>query len=161
MPIANKSRRQDFLRQYFPFPASLEFAIRHSEPTSFFSEFVKPDPLQHLQRYDRSDRLIKLLEKYGYNKHYNWSYKYNHNHSLNDWCSLFWLPGKGLMVHFEFMNIGSDTNISQETVEMCAPAWEFLFEKRKIILSSFCGGRFVDKFRIEDFTVILIPTDSL
>ncbi len=161
MPITNKSPRQEFLRKHFPFPVSLEFAIRQSEPASFVTEFVKPDPLQHLQRYDRPDRLIKLLEKYDYNKHYNWSYRYNDNHSLNDWCSLFWLPSKGLMVHFEFMNIISDNEISQETAEMSSPAWEFLFEKRKIILSSFCGGTFVDKHRLEDFCVVLIPAASL
>ena len=161
MPLSHKVRRQEFIRRYFPFPDNLEFAIRQSEPSSLVAEFVKPDPLAHLQRYDRSDRLIKLLEKHGYNKHYNWAYKYNNDYRLNDWCSLFWLPGEGLKVHFEFMNVDFNTNVSQETVEMSTNAWEFLFSKRKVILSNFCGGRFVEKYRQEDFCVVLLPSINL
>lgn len=161
MLLSHKARRQEFLKRHFPFPDNLEFAIRQSEPSSLVAVFVNPDPLAHLQKYDRPDRLIKLLGKHGYNKHFHWAYKYYDDYSLNDWCSLFWLPGEGLKVHFEFMNIISDTNVSQETIEMSAHAWELLFSRRKIILSNFCGGSFVAKYQQEDFCVVLLPSRNL
>lgn len=108
------------------------------------------DPLLKLNRIDRPQRITRLLETTGYCRHFNWSYTFDDIYEITDWCALSWKPGTGLRVHFESLDIHNVQNPFLD-VCWCEEAREFLFSKRKIILTHFCGGQLIQHFREEDF----------
>ncbi|MBP7632948.1 hypothetical protein KBA41_02170 [Candidatus Ozemobacteraceae bacterium] len=149
-----KRRREAFIRKHFPFPESLERAIRLSAPASFSTMLCGEDPLVKLHRIDRPQRITRLLETIGYYRHFNWSYTFNDIYAITDWCALSWKPGSGLWVHFESLNI-HHVHDPRLDIGWNEEAREFLFSKRKIILTHFCGGLLVQHFREEDFSALL------
>ncbi|HOY66631.1 MAG TPA: hypothetical protein PLP29_07060 [Candidatus Ozemobacteraceae bacterium] len=153
-----KRRREAFIRKHFPFPESLELAIRKSEPERFSNTMIGTDPLEHLRHIDHPCRITRLLETHGYCRHFHWTYILNDTYYGKDWCALFWKAGSGLWVHFESRDI-YDLRDPQSDDAIADEAWEFFFAKRKIILSDFCCGRFVKHFRKEEFSARLMVAD--
>lgn len=150
-----KAERTEFIRRYFPYPAALEKAIEASDPVCLNTHLSGEDPLDRMQRFDRPERLYKILDEYGFNQHFNWSYEYEPDSLLFDWCSLYWSRGIGLWVHFEWMTIECMTDALID-IDMDDDSWNFLFGRRKLILAHFMGGLLIEHFKEEDFSRLLI-----
>ncbi|MBF0501384.1 MAG: hypothetical protein HQM09_14685 [Candidatus Riflebacteria bacterium] len=149
-----KASRKEFIRKYFHFPDELEKAIRVSKPASYCMIPSGESLLNRLTKYDKPERLIELLDKYGFNQSFNWSYVFLKSLYICDWCSIYWTEN-GLWIHFEWQQISSMKDFRLD-IDMDDEAWNFLYSRRKTILSNFCGGSLIKHFKEEEFAELLI-----
>lgn len=150
-----KARRREFIRRYFPFPHALETAIRASEPGALEIHLIGPNALEQLRRFDRPEEIFRILDRQGFCRHYNWSYSFDEDTRIYDWCCLRWIRTVGLWVHFEFLQVYRP-DFPLDKQEMDQASWDFFFARRKTILAHFLGGRLVGHAREEDFTSLLV-----
>lgn len=148
-----KEKKENYLKKYFSYSNDLEKAIKKAEVNRFNIENYNIKVFDDLKRFDSLDELVKLIDKHKFHQKYNFSYLYKNIYEIKDYCNLYF-DDEGLHIHFELINIIDIKDINNN-VEMTEDIYNFFHEKRKIILSSFLSGALLDKYKDEDFVVLL------
>lgn len=139
--------RAVFLDKYFPYPESLERAIRAGEPRGLvMKQTVGTEVFRTLCRYDTPLRLVRLLDRYSFRQDYRWEVTAPAVARLHDWAALVWEREAGLWLRMETMEGHEPADREQLA----------LFQRaRKAILGNFLGGIHIAHCGTEDLSLKL------
>jgi len=153
-----KRKRQEFFHRYFNYPSKLDAAIKKSEPVDYFKINISGAEIYSVRNIDNTKDTVRLLNKNGYMKQYNWGYSYRDGYYISDWASLFWVKDAGLFIHFEWQTYDDERN--GDCLEMNKTEWDFFYSKRRIIFLNFYPSSLLKFVNYEDF-VIQLTDNSL
>jgi len=149
-----KKNRQEFFLKYFDYPSRLEIAIKKTEPLIYYERQLSGAEVNNVRNFNNFKNILRLLNKHGYHKHFNWAYRYRGIYRTWSWARIFWEPAEGLFMEFEWLKQCVDER--ELGYEICGEMeWEFFYPKRRLLFSNFYPSAFLDLPKDHDFYILL------
>jgi hypothetical protein len=157
-----KQEREKFFRKHFNYPNQLEAAIRVTKPTRFYETTLKGDQISHLKRIDHRRFLLRYLNKYGYDKFFNWQYTQKGTYQIYFYTRLTWKPTEGLGFSFQRIEDYPYRRVEKyreetksQRQEAAQEMRDYLFPKLRVLFGNFYPVTFLDQVELTGFWRLL------
>lgn len=147
-----KKKRQAFFRKYFDYPSRFEAAVRETQPIDYFDRYVCGREIAILKRIDHPRYLIRMLNKYGYDRIFYWAHAFGEQNETWNWARLRWEPVEGLWLTY-VMRCDHDVDFYRYQREKSE--CEHFYSTRRKLFSNFYPLTFLPLCESSGFSFLL------
>ncbi len=147
-----KKNRKAFFQKYFDYPYRFESAVRKTEPNEYFEQYLCGKEIARLKQIDHPRYLVRILDKYGYDRHFYWVYPCQERDEIWNSARLRWDTVEGLWLTFEMY---CEHKVNLNRYEKAENECDYFYPIRRKLFSNFYPLTFLALCEDPGFSVLL------